>query len=61
MFYAVFMCFSHYLDIQCGGGGGPKELVHNLHTHLFTLGNSKIEVFKTYFLDTVAIVAIRPT
>ena len=28
-------------------------LVHNLLMQFFTLGSSKIEVFKTYFFDTV--------
>ena len=29
----------------------PKGLVHNLLIQLFTLGSSKIELSKTYFLD----------
>ena len=33
----------------------PKGVVHNLLVQLFTLGNSKIEVFETYFFDTVII------
>ena len=37
------MCFSLYLSIGTG-------LVHNLLMQFFTLGSSKIEVFKTYFL-----------
>ena len=38
------MCFSLYLGIGCGGGGGaPKGLVHNLLIQFFTLGSSKIE------------------
>ena len=56
MFQAVFMCFSPYLDIgRTGGGGGesPKGLVHNLLMQFFTLGSSKMEVFETYFSDTV--------
>ena len=36
-----------------GGGGSPKGLVHNLLLQFFTLGSSKIEVFETYFSDTV--------
>ena len=49
------MLFSPYLGIGCGGGGGaPKGLVQNLLMQFFTLGNSKIEVFETYFFHTVA-------
>ena len=48
------MCFSPYLGIGRGGGGGaPKGLVHNLLMPLSTLGSSKIEVSKTYFFDNV--------
>ena len=48
------MCFSPYLGIGCGGGhGSPKGLVHNLLMQFFTVGSSKIEVFETYFSDTV--------
>ena len=36
-----------------GGGGSPKGLVHNLLMQFFTLGSSKIEVFKTCFFDIV--------
>ena len=40
-----------------GGGGSPKGLVngpvHNLLMQFFTLGSSKIQVFETYFSDTV--------
>ena len=55
MFEAVFMCFSLYWGIGCGGGGGgaPKGLVHNLLMQFFTLGSSKIEVFETCFYDVV--------
>ena len=44
------------LGIECvcvGGGGVQMGLVHNLLMHFFTLGSSKIRVFKTYFFDTV--------
>ena len=34
-------------------GGGFKGWVHKLLLQLFTLGSSKIEVFETYFSDTV--------
>ena len=52
MFQAVFMCFSLYLGIVCGrggGGGSPKGLVRNLLMQFFTLGSSKIDVVKTFF------------
>ena len=51
MFQAVFTCFSLYLGVRSGGGGGPKGWVHNLLMPFFTLGSSKIEVFETYFYD----------
>ena len=35
------------------GGGSPKGWVHNLLMQFFTLGSSEIEVFETYFSDTV--------
>ena len=48
------MCFSSYLGIRSGGGGGgPKGLVHNLLMQFFNLGSSKIEVLETCFLDIV--------
>ena len=53
MLWAIFMCFSPYLGIGRGGGGAPKGLVHNLLMQIFTLGSSKIEVFETYFFNTV--------
>ena len=34
-------------------GGSPKRMVHNLLMQFFTLGSSKIEVFKTGFYDIV--------
>ena len=34
-------------------GGWGKGLVRNLLMQFFTLGSSKIEVFETYFSDTV--------
>ena len=50
MFYAVFMCFSPFLGISYGGGGGaPKGWVHNLLMQFFTLGSSRIEVLETCF------------
>ena len=49
------MCFSPYLGIRSGvgGGGSPKGLVHNLLMQFFTLGSSKIEVFESCFYDIV--------
>ena len=47
------MCFSSYLGIGCGGGGGQMVLVKNLLRQLFTLCSSKIEVSETYFFVTV--------
>ena len=49
------MCFSPYLGIGRGGGGGgvPKGLVHHLLMQFFTLGSSNIEVSETFFFDTV--------
>ena len=36
------------LGARGGGGGVPKGLVHNLLMLFFTLGSSKMEVFKTF-------------
>ena len=53
------MCFSPYLGMRSGGGGGgwgrgsPKGWVHGLLMQFFTLGSSKIKVFGTYFFDVV--------
>ena len=44
------MWFSLYLGI---GAGAAKGLVHNLLMQFFTSGSSKIEVFESYFFDTV--------
>ena len=49
----VSLCFSPYLGILYGGGGGQIGLVHNLLMQLFTLDSSKIGVFETYFFDTM--------
>ena len=50
MFFTLFGCWA-----RAGGwgGGSPKGLVHNLLMRFFTLDSSKIEVFETYFYDTV--------
>ena len=47
-----FTLFGYYVR-GGGGGGAPKGLVHNLLMQFFTLGCSKIEVFKTCFFDIV--------
>ena len=47
MFSTLFGYWAH------GGGGSPNGLVHTLLMQFFTLGSSKIEVFETYFFDTV--------
>ena len=36
-----------------GGGGATQGWVHNLLMQFFNLGSSKIEVFNTYFSNTV--------
>ena len=46
MFFSLF-------GYWVGGGGPPKGLVHNLLMQFFTPDSSKIEVFGTYFFDTV--------
>ena len=48
MFFTLFGYWPHGGG---GGGGAPKGLVHNLLVQFFTLGSSKIEVFKTGFHD----------
>ena len=48
--------FSPYLGTRRargGGGGALKGLVHNLLMQLFTLDSSKMEIFPTYFFDTM--------
>ena len=48
MFQAVVTCFSPYLSIRSGGGGGFSQGIgtHNLLMQLFALDGSKIEVFE---------------
>ena len=46
-----FTLFGYW--VRGGGGGSAKGLAHNLLMQFFTLGSSKIEVFKTYFYDIV--------
>ena len=47
--YVVFSLFGYWV----GGGGPPKRLVNNLLMQFFTPDTSKIEVFETYFFDTL--------
>ena len=49
MFFTLF----GYWAWGWGGGGSHKALVHNVLMQFFTLGSSKVEVFETYFSDTV--------
>ena len=45
------MCFSPYLQLGAGGGGGCQTgLVHNLLMQFFSLYSSKMEVSETFFL-----------
>ena len=44
MFFTLFGYWAYP-----GGGVSPKGLVHNLLMQFFTLGSSKIAVFKTCF------------
>ena len=48
------MCFSPYLGIRSGVGGGlPRDWHRNLLMQFFTPDSSKIEVFETCFFDIV--------
>ena len=47
--YVFFTLFGYW----AGGGGSPKELIHNLLMQFFTPDSSKMEVFETYFFDIV--------
>ena len=49
--YVFFSLFGYW--VGGGGGGPPKGLVNNLLMQFFTPDSSKIEVFGTYFFDTV--------
>ena len=52
MFWAVSTCFSPYLGIRSGGGGGLPS-THNLLMQFFTPDSSKMEVFEACFFDVV--------
>ena len=45
------MWFSPYSGIECKGGGFPRDWYTTCFMQFFTLYNSKIEVFETYFFD----------
>ena len=48
MFFTLFGYWAHR-----GGGVSSKGLVHNLLEQFSTMGSSKINFFKTYFVDTM--------
>ena len=45
MFSAVFTCFSPYLGIGRGGGGGQTGLVHKLLMQFFSLYGSSFSAY----------------
>ena len=47
--YVFFTLFGYLVR----AGGCPKGLVHNVRVHFFTLGSSKMQVYETYFFDTM--------
>ena len=49
----MFFALIGYWVLGGGGGGASKGWVHNLLRRFFTLGNSKLEVFETYYYDIV--------
>ena len=50
------MCFSHYLGVCVGGGGGvPRGLGHILLPQFSGLGSSIMEISETDFFDTLTI------
>ena len=50
------MCFSPYLGVCVGGGGGlPRGLGHNLLMQFSRLSSSKMEISETDFFDTLTI------
>ena len=51
--YVFFTLFGYWARGGGWGCGAPKGLVRNLLMQFFTMGSSKIEVFETYFSDTV--------
>ena len=57
MFWPLSMCFSPYLGVWRGGGGGGTKgsRVHNLLMQFSGLGSSKMEISETDFFDTLTI------
>ena len=54
MFWPLFVCF--FTLFGCWGGGGvPMGLGHNLLMQFSSLGNSKMEISKTHFFDSLTI------
>ena len=51
--YVFFTLFGYWVPVGGGGGGSPKGLVRNLLMQFFTLGCPNIEVFDSYFFDTM--------
>ena len=50
------MCFSPYLGVWGGGGGGlPRGLGRNLLMQFSRLNSSKMEISETDFFDTLTI------
>ena len=47
------MFFIQFWVLGRRGGGFPRDLYTTCFVQFFTLGSSKIEVFETYFFDTV--------
>ena len=50
--YVFFTLFGYHVG-GGGGGGAPKGQVHNLLMQFFAPDSSKIQVFETYFFDTM--------
>ena len=52
--FRPYSCVFHPIWVLgAGEGGGSQGMVHHLLVQFFTLGSSKIKVFKTYYFDTV--------
>ena len=57
----MFSTFLGYYLRGGGGGGLPRDgYTHNLLMQFFTLGSSKIEVFKSCFFDIVTTLKAHP-
>ena len=56
MFSPLFMCFSPYLGVVGGGGGGlPRGLGHNLLMQFSRLSSSELKISQTDFFDILTI------